>query len=201
MRAEPNTRAAGTGDTGPWFIACGGAQNHRLTSREPREGHCWIRTQWYPARGVWAVAVAVRPAGVHHRQCEVVVAVRAFGLGHNTEARRSPEPSQPADGGGVMSHIAAFPHSAGHRYSWCPSCDELWVTEWMAAEGVHRCPLCDGRVLAYVGRSPYDMPRGRADDPPRPAAGHGRETDGSAPPRRSIPEGVRLVVRDGLRVS
>ena len=68
-----------------------------------------------------------------------------------------------------MSHIAAFPHSAGHRYSWCPSCDELWVTEWMAAEGVHGCPVCDGRILAYVGRSPYDMLRGRADDPPEPA--------------------------------
>ena len=65
-----------------------------------------------------------------------------------------------------MSHIAAFPHSAGHRDSWCPSCDELSVTEWMAAEGVHRCPVCDGRVLAYVGRSPYDMPRDRNDDPP-----------------------------------
>jgi hypothetical protein len=69
-----------------------------------------------------------------------------------------------------MSHIAAAsPHSAGHRYDWCPSCDELWVTEWMAAEGVHRCPICRGRVLAYVGRSPYDMPRGRAKDPPGPA--------------------------------
>ena len=68
-----------------------------------------------------------------------------------------------------MSHIAAVPHSAGHRYSWCPSCDELWVTEWMAAEGVRRCPVCDGRLLAYVGRSPYDMPRGHTDDPPRSA--------------------------------
>jgi hypothetical protein len=68
-----------------------------------------------------------------------------------------------------MSHIAAFPHSAGHRYSWCPSCDELWVTEWMAAKGVHRCSVCDGRVLAYAGRSPYDMPRGDTDDPPGPA--------------------------------
>jgi len=67
-----------------------------------------------------------------------------------------------------MSHVAAFPHSAGHRYSWCPSCDELWVTEWMAAQGVHRCPACDGGVLAYVGRSPYDAPRGRADGPPGP---------------------------------
>ncbi len=68
-----------------------------------------------------------------------------------------------------MSHIAAFPHSAGHRYSWCPSCDELWVTEWMAPEGVHRRSVCDGRVLAYVGRSQYDMPRGDTDDPPGPA--------------------------------
>jgi len=73
-----------------------------------------------------------------------------------------------------MSHIAASSHSAGHRcschrYSWCPSCDELWVTEWMAAAGVDRCPVCDGRVLAYVGRSPYDIPRARADDPRGPA--------------------------------
>jgi hypothetical protein len=68
-----------------------------------------------------------------------------------------------------MSHIAAYPHSAGHRYKWCPSCDELWVTDWMAAKGVDRCPLCDGRVLAYIGRSPYDVPRGRAYDRPGPA--------------------------------
>jgi len=65
-----------------------------------------------------------------------------------------------------MSHIAASPDSAGHRYSWCPSCDELWVTERMVAAGVRRCPVCDGRVLAYVGRSPYDIPPGRTDDPP-----------------------------------
>ena len=72
-----------------------------------------------------------------------------------------------------MSHIAASPdsagHRSGHRYSWCPSCDELWVTESMAAQGVRCCPLCDGPVLAYVGRSPYDMPPGRTDDPPGPA--------------------------------
>jgi len=76
-----------------------------------------------------------------------------------------------------MSQIAAVPHSAGHRYSWCPSCDELWVREWMAADGVRRCPVCDGRVLAYVGRSPYDMPRDRADDPAGPATGS-RTRDG-----------------------
>jgi hypothetical protein len=68
-----------------------------------------------------------------------------------------------------MSHIAAVPHSAGHRYSWCPSCDELWVTVWMAAEGVRCCPVCDGRLLGYVGRSPYDMPCAHTDDPPGPA--------------------------------
>jgi hypothetical protein len=62
-----------------------------------------------------------------------------------------------------MSQTAAFPHFAGRRYSWCPSCDELWVREWMVAEGVRRCPVCDGRVLAYVGRCAYEMPRGHAD--------------------------------------
>jgi hypothetical protein len=138
-----------------------------LDVSRPRDGHCWIRTQWYPVRGVWAVAVAAPRTGVHHRLCEVVVAVRALGSGM-TPGRWSLEASQPVDGGGVMSHVAAFPHAAGHRYSWCPSCHELWLTESMAAAGVDRCPVCDGRVLAYVGRSPYDMPRGRADDPPGP---------------------------------
>jgi hypothetical protein len=68
-----------------------------------------------------------------------------------------------------MSHIAASRQSAGHRYSWCPDCDELWVREWLAAESVRRCPVCDGLILAYVGRSPYDLPRGHPDDPPSPA--------------------------------
>jgi hypothetical protein len=145
-----------------------------LTSRG-HDGHCRIRTQWYPVRGVWAVAVAAPRAGVHHRLCEVVVAVRALGSGMTHRGRCSPEASQPVDGGGVMSHIAAFPRSGGHRYSWCPSCHELWLTEWMAAAGVDRCPACDRRVLAYVGRSPYDMPGGRANDPPGP---------GTTPPTR-----------------
>jgi len=70
-----------------------------------------------------------------------------------------------------MSQIAAVPHSAGHRYSWCPSCDELWVTGWMAALGVRRCPVCDGALVAHVGRCPYDMPPVRADDPAGPATG------------------------------
>ena len=73
-----------------------------------------------------------------------------------------------------MSPIAASPSFRGHRYSWCPSCDELWLTARMAAAGADRCPACDGPVLPYVGRSPYDEPRGGADNGPgtrRPAVG------------------------------
>jgi hypothetical protein len=42
------------------------------------------------------------------------------------------------------------------RYNWCPTCQELWGAAWMAQAGVPNCPRCEGPVLAYIGRSPYD---------------------------------------------
>jgi hypothetical protein len=63
-----------------------------------------------------------------------------------------------------MSEIATSRNRAGRRYKWCPSCDELWLAARMAAAGVDRCPACDGPVLPYVGRSPYDVGRSCADD-------------------------------------
>ena len=56
-----------------------------------------------------------------------------------------------------MNVISAFETGERHRYKWCPACEELWVVSWMASIGVNSCPLCDGRLLAYVGRSPYDI--------------------------------------------
>jgi hypothetical protein len=52
------------------------------------------------------------------------------------------------------------------RYNWCPTRQELWGAAWMAQVGVQDCPSCDGRVLAYIGRSPYD-PDARTQSSPR----------------------------------
>ncbi len=74
-----------------------------------------------------------------------------------------------------MFNVAASSKGSRRRYNWCPSCDELWVVARMAASGVDRCPVCDGPVLPYIGRSPYDLgqpgmgdesePRGPRHDP------------------------------------
>jgi hypothetical protein len=61
------------------------------------------------------------------------------------------------------------------RYKWCPVCEELWVAARMARTGVNRCPLCDGVVLAYVGRSPYDIVSEPGTDVPRSAEGRGSQ--------------------------
>jgi hypothetical protein len=42
------------------------------------------------------------------------------------------------------------------RYNWCPTRQELWGAAWMAQAAGQNCPSCDGLVLAYIGRSPYD---------------------------------------------
>jgi hypothetical protein len=42
------------------------------------------------------------------------------------------------------------------RYNWCPTCQELRGAVWMAHAGLQSCPSCEGPVLAYIGRSPYD---------------------------------------------
>ena len=65
-----------------------------------------------------------------------------------------------------MSRSATHSNREGHRYNWCPGCDELWGAGWMAAARVDRCPRCDGRLLPYVGRSPYDVAPPWADDTP-----------------------------------
>lgn len=44
------------------------------------------------------------------------------------------------------------------QYNWCPRCRELWVAAWMAQQGLRTCPSCEGPVLGYVGRTPYDQP-------------------------------------------
>ena len=51
-----------------------------------------------------------------------------------------------------MHSVAAHEERERCRYRWCPSCRELWAATRFGAT----CPLCDGRTLAYVGRSPYD---------------------------------------------
>jgi hypothetical protein len=62
----------------------------------------------------------------------------------------------------AMTRSATHDKRAGHRYNWCPSCHELWGAAWMAAARVDRCPICDRHVLAYIGRSPYDVVRMRS---------------------------------------
>ena len=74
----------------------------RLPAREPREGHCWIGTQWSPARGMWAVAVAARRAGHHHRQCEVLAAVPPPGSVMTREVQVAGDLSA---GAGRCSHV------------------------------------------------------------------------------------------------
>jgi hypothetical protein len=54
--------------------------------------------------------------------------------------------------GRIVQPVASYDERKRRRYRWCPSCRELWATGRFAAT----CPLCDGRTLAYVGRSPYD---------------------------------------------
>ncbi len=83
-----------------------------------------------------------------------------------------------------MPEIAASSNCPRHRYNWCPSCDELWVVTRMAASGVDRCPICDGPVLAYIGRTPYDLdvPRTGGGSEPR---GPGWDPGGLAALRRS----------------
>jgi len=51
-----------------------------------------------------------------------------------------------------MHPVATYDERERRRYRWCPSCRELWAATRFGAT----CPLCDGRTLAYVGRSPYD---------------------------------------------
>ena len=169
----------------------------RLLSREPREGHCWIRTQWSPARGVWAVAVAARRAGVHHRQCEVVVAVR---LGSAcTRGRRRPLSRRREVESCPISQRSPIPRaigtagvraamSCGLRSGWrlrvCIAVRCAMVVSWRMSAGLRT-------TCHVVTLMTHRDPRRR----------HRRETDGSAPSRRSIPRGDRLVVRDGLRVS
>jgi uncharacterized paraquat-inducible protein A len=63
-----------------------------------------------------------------------------------------------------MSQIQPTRERIGHRYNWCPSCDELWLVALMRSAGVAHCPKCDGPVLAYIGRSPYDVERPQTDE-------------------------------------
>ena len=42
------------------------------------------------------------------------------------------------------------------RYNCCPTRQELSGAAWMAQAGVQNCPSCEGPVLAYIGRPPYD---------------------------------------------
>ena len=76
-----------------------------------------------------------------------------------------------------MSEIVTSRKCSGHRYNWCPQCDELWIASRMLASGVDCCPACEGPVLPYIGRSPYDVSRPRVDDAPR-SGRQPRETDG-----------------------
>jgi hypothetical protein len=50
-----------------------------------------------------------------------------------------------------MHQIATSARLERRWYRWCPACRELWV----AARFPLSCPLCSGRTLAYIGRSPY----------------------------------------------
>jgi Zn-finger nucleic acid-binding protein len=55
-----------------------------------------------------------------------------------------------------VHELAASEARERRRYNWCPACQELWVAARKDGVDVSRCPACDGPVLAYIGRSPYD---------------------------------------------
>jgi hypothetical protein len=40
---------------------------------------------------------------------------------------------------------------------WCPACKESWIG---ARIGTDRCPICDGRLIAFVDRFIYGLQRG-----------------------------------------
>ena len=112
---------------------------------------------------------------------------------------RSPEPSSRRR---RWSHVpCSGPRSAGHRYSRCPSCDEWWLRSgWRLRVCIAvRCAMViSWRMSAGLRMTCHVVALMIHRDPRRR---HIRQTDGSAPSRRSVPRGDRLVVRHGLRVS
>jgi predicted Rdx family selenoprotein len=57
-----------------------------------------------------------------------------------------------------MSHMPVTGRRTHRQYNWCPRCRELWAAAWMAQKGLSACPSCEGHVLGYVARTPYDDP-------------------------------------------
>jgi hypothetical protein len=43
------------------------------------------------------------------------------------------------------------------RSHWCPACKESWIR---ARIGTNRCPICDGRLIAFVDRFTHELQRG-----------------------------------------
>lgn len=46
-------------------------------------------------------------------------------------------------------------HDAVHRYNLCPSCEQLWRTDWMRRRSVGICPICEAPVVPYIGQDPW----------------------------------------------
>jgi hypothetical protein len=46
---------------------------------------------------------------------------------------------------------------ARRRSDWCPVCQESWIR---ARIGTNTCPICDGRLIAFVDRFTHGLQRG-----------------------------------------